>query len=61
MRAVAALPAQSAAEERDFWFGFLVNELPFLAGLVLVASTVLAAAQGDLVTPSVWWAPGSQR
>ena len=34
-----------------FWFGFLVNELPFVALAWLVAATVLAAVQGDLVTP----------
>jgi acetyl esterase/lipase len=45
------VPAQSRRRSVSFWLGFLVNELPFLATLVLVASTALAAAQGDLVTP----------
>jgi acetyl esterase/lipase len=35
----------------SFWLGFLANELPFVGMYVLVASTALAAAQGDLVTP----------
>src|SRR5690242_1929866 len=45
------LPAQTRPRSTTFWLGFLVNELPFLAALVLVASTALAAAQGDLLTP----------
>src|SRR4051794_4850131 len=45
------VPAQSQLRSATFWFGFLVNELPFLGTFVVVASTALAAAQGDLVTP----------
>jgi acetyl esterase/lipase len=41
----------SSPSSRAFWFGFLVNELPFVALAWLVAATVLAAVQGDLVTP----------
>lgn len=32
----------------SFWFGLILNEVPFLGIYVLVASTALAAAQGDL-------------
>src|SRR5690606_20094775 len=33
-------------------FGMLINELPFLAIYYLVASTAVAAAEGDLDSPS---------
>ena len=36
-----------------FLLGF-INELPFLAAYLLIASTVLAAAEGDLNTPVGW-------
>jgi acetyl esterase/lipase len=32
----------------SFWFGLTLNEVPFLGVLALLASTALAAAQGDL-------------
>jgi hypothetical protein len=32
----------------SFWFGLTLNEVPFLGILALLASTALAAAQGDL-------------
>ncbi|MET7672752.1 alpha/beta hydrolase [Micromonospora luteifusca] len=32
----------------SFWFGLILNEVPFLGVLALLASTALAAAQGDL-------------
>jgi acetyl esterase/lipase len=44
-------PRQSSPFNVVFWFGFLVNELPFVAMVWLVAATVIAAAQGDLLTP----------
>jgi acetyl esterase/lipase len=44
-------PPTSQRSSMSFWFGFLVNELPFVAFLWLLASTLLAAAQGDLGTP----------
>ncbi|GIG68120.1 alpha/beta hydrolase [Phytomonospora endophytica] len=31
-----------------FWFGMVVNEVPFHAAYLLIASTALAAAEGDL-------------
>jgi hypothetical protein len=36
----------------SFFFGIVVNELPFLAFYWLLASTSLALAQGDLSYPS---------
>jgi acetyl esterase/lipase len=45
------MPDRSSPRNVSFWLGFLVNELPFVAGFVLAASTLLAAAQGDLATP----------
>jgi acetyl esterase/lipase len=41
-------PALAAA---GFFAGLMLNELPFLAAACLLASTILAAAQGDLATP----------
>ncbi|WP_445526319.1 alpha/beta hydrolase [Streptomyces cyslabdanicus] len=35
----------------SFWFGLILNEVPFLGIYALVASTALAAAQGDLESP----------
>jgi acetyl esterase/lipase len=53
--AVAApRPRRSRRSSLSFWFGFLVNELPFLAFLCLLASTLLALAQGDLDNPVGW-------
>lgn len=50
--AVAApRPQRSRSSSLSFWFGFFLNELPFLAFLWLLASTLLALAQGDLDTP----------
>jgi acetyl esterase/lipase len=45
------LPPHSTPRSPSFWFGFLVNELPFVAMAWLVAATILAAVQRDLVTP----------
>ncbi len=35
----------------SFWFGLILNEVPFVGIYVLVGSTALAAAQGDLQSP----------
>lgn len=35
----------------SFWFGLVINEVPFLAIYALVASTALAAVEGDLGSP----------
>jgi acetyl esterase/lipase len=49
--AVAARrPRRSRPSSLSFWFGFLLNELPFLAFFWLLASTVIAFGQGDLNT-----------
>jgi acetyl esterase/lipase len=47
----APRPRRSRSSSLSFWFGFFLNELPFLAFLWLLASTLLALAQGDLDTP----------
>jgi acetyl esterase/lipase len=47
-------PRRSSPWRVSFWLGYLVNELPFLAFLVLAASTALATAQGDIATPVGW-------
>jgi acetyl esterase/lipase len=47
-------PRRSSPWRVSFWLGYLVNELPFLAFLVLAASTALAIAQGDIATPVGW-------
>jgi acetyl esterase/lipase len=51
-------PRRSSPWRVSFWLGYLVNELPFLAFFVLVASTALAIAQGDIATPVGWIAFG---
>jgi acetyl esterase/lipase len=40
----------------SYWLGFLVDELPFLAFYVLLASTALAIGQGDIDSPVGWTA-----
>jgi acetyl esterase/lipase len=42
----------------SYWFGYLLNELPFVAFYWLLASTLLAAGQGDIGTPLGWVAFG---
>lgn len=56
-------PRRSSPVNIAFFFGYLVNELPFLAFYVLLASTLLAIGQGDigrgdLTSPSGWIAFG---
>lgn len=36
----------------SFWFGMVLNEVPFLGMLAVVTSTALAAGQGDLESPA---------
>ncbi len=45
---------QSSQGNVSYWLGFLVNELPFLAFYVLLASTALAIGQGDIDSPVGW-------
>jgi acetyl esterase/lipase len=47
-------PRQSRRSNRSYWLGFLVNELPFVVIYWLLASTLLAVAQGDLDSPVGW-------
>ena len=47
-------PRQSSRSNRSYWLGFLVNELPFVVFYWLLASTLLALAQGDLDSPVGW-------
>ena len=47
-------PRQSGRSNRSYWLGFLVNELPFVVSYWLLASTLLALAQGDLDSPVGW-------
>lgn len=53
-------PAHSSPSNLSFWFGYLVNELPFLAfyGWIL-APTILAFS--DLDSPGGGWWPGWPR
>jgi hypothetical protein len=54
-------PRQSSPSNLSFWFGYLLNELPFVAIWWLLAATLLAFAQGDIGSPGGWrrsvWPP----
>ena len=45
------IPRQSSPSNVSYWFGFVLNELPFLAFYWLLAATLLAFAQHDLDSP----------
>src|SRR4029450_1275075 len=47
-------PRHTTPVRVSFWLGYLVNELPFLAFYILVASTALAVGQRDIPTPVGW-------
>ena len=51
-------PRRSSRSNVSYWFGYLLNELPFVAFYWLLASTLLAVGQGDLDTPVGWVAFG---
>jgi acetyl esterase/lipase len=51
-------PRQSSPSNLSFRFGYLLNELPFVAFYWLLASTLLAFGQGDLESPGGWVAFG---
>ena len=51
-------PRQSSPSNLSFRFGYLLNELPFIAFYWLLASTLLALSQGDLDSPGGWVAFG---
>ena len=40
----------------SYWFGFLLNELPFVAFYWLLVSTLIAVGQGDIDSPVGWLA-----
>jgi acetyl esterase/lipase len=44
-------PRRSSPSNMSYWFGYLLNELPFAAFYWLLASTLLAIGQGDVDTP----------
>ncbi|HEX6762831.1 MAG TPA: hypothetical protein VF094_08530 [Gaiellaceae bacterium] len=53
--AVAAPPAKRPNQRNlRYCFAFLIHELPFLAFYWLLASTLLAASEGDLSSPVGW-------
>ena len=47
-------PRRSSPSNLSFRFGYLLNELPFVAFSWLLASTLLAFSQGDVDTPGGW-------
>jgi acetyl esterase/lipase len=47
-------PRQSSPANLSFVFGFLLNELPFVAFYWLLASTLSAFGQGDIDSPGGW-------
>jgi acetyl esterase/lipase len=47
-------PRESSPFRLSYWFAFLVNELPFVAFYLLVASTVLAVIQNGVHSPVFW-------
>jgi acetyl esterase/lipase len=51
-------PRRSSPSNMSYWFGYLLNELPFVALYWLLASTLLAFGQGDVDTPGGWVAFG---
>jgi len=51
-------PRQSSPSNLSFRFGYLLNELPFIAFYWLLASTLLAFSQGDIDSPGGWVAVG---
>jgi acetyl esterase/lipase len=51
-------PRQSSPSNLSFRFGYLPNELPFVAFYWLLASTLLAIGQGDIDSPGGWVAFG---
>jgi acetyl esterase/lipase len=51
-------PRRASPFRLSFWFGFVVNELPFVALYLLAASTALAIAQSGVESPVFWAAFG---
>ena len=51
-------PRHSSTSNLSYWFGFLINELPFITIWWLLASTLLAFSQGDVASPAGWRGSG---
>ena len=51
-------PRRSSPTNVSYWFGFLLNELPFVAFYWLLVSTLIAVGQGDIDSPVGWLAFG---
>lgn len=51
-------PRRSSRRNVSYWFGFLLNELPFVAFYWLLVSTLIAVGQGDIDSPVGWLAFG---
>jgi acetyl esterase/lipase len=49
-------PRRSSPSNRSYWFGFLLNELPFVGFYWLLASTLLAIGQRDIASKVGWLA-----
>ena len=49
-------PRRSSPSNRSYWFGFLLNELPFVGFYWLLASTLLAIGQRDIASMVGWLA-----
>jgi hypothetical protein len=47
-------PRRSSPANRSYWFGFLLNELPFVGFYWLLASTLLALGQRDIASTVGW-------
>ncbi len=47
-------PRRSSPSNKSYLLGFLVNELPFVAFYLLLASTLLAIGQRDIDSPVGW-------
>jgi acetyl esterase/lipase len=47
-------PRRSSPSNLSYWFGYLLNELPFVAFYWLLAATLLAVSQGDIDSPGGW-------
>jgi len=47
-------PRRSSPANRSYWFGFLLNELPFVGFYWLLASTLLALGQRDIASKVGW-------
>ena len=51
-------PRRSSPTNASYWFGFLLNELPFVAFYWLLVSALIAVGQGDIDSPIGWLASG---